>query len=56
MLVEQEEKGNYRYKEAQLTFDEMSIKSTLEMDKKTQTVIGPHDKVQVVMMRGLGPK
>ena len=56
MLKEQEEKGKHLYKYAQLTFDEMAVKSTLEMDRKTQQIIGPHDKAQVCMMRGLTSK
>ena len=53
MLKNQE---NDMYKEAQLTFDEMAVTSTIEMDRKTQKIIGPHDKAMVVMVRGLGPK
>jgi hypothetical protein len=38
---------------AMLTFDEMEVKKTLEVDQKNQRIIGPHKKMQMVMMRGL---
>jgi hypothetical protein len=53
MLDESEDE---KFKHAMITFDEMALTSTYELDKKTQQLIGPHDKAMVVMMRGLGPK
>ena len=48
---------NKLYKHALLAFDEVAIKGDeVEMDKRTQTVYGPHSKMQVVSIRGLGPK
>ena len=45
------------YKHALIAFDEVAIKGDeVEMDKRTQTVYGPHSKMQVVSIRGLGPK
>ena len=38
---------------ATLVFDEMKVTNTYEFDKKQQTVIGPHDNLQVIMMRGV---
>ena len=40
-----------------LVFDEIHIQDdSVEMDKKTQTIYGPHKKLQVVQIRGLGSK
>ncbi|XP_062704502.1 transposable element P transposase [Aedes albopictus] len=36
-----------------LVYDEMSVQSTAEYDKKNDEVIGPHSEMQVVMARGL---
>ena len=38
---------------AMLAFDELEVKKTLEVDQKNQRIIGPHKKMQMVMMRGL---
>ena len=48
---------NKLYRHALLAFDEVAIKGDeVEMDKRTQTVYGPYSKMQVVSIRGLGPK
>ena len=45
------------YEHALIAFDEVAIKGDeVEMDKRTQEVLGPHSKMQVVSIRGLGPK
>ena len=45
------------YEHALIAFDEVAIKGDeVEMDKRTQRVYGPHSKMQVVSIRGLGPK
>nr|CAH7759843.1 unnamed protein product [Callosobruchus chinensis] len=36
-----------------LTFDEIYISNKIELDKKTEQVIGPHKSCQTVMVRGL---
>ncbi len=36
-----------------LSFDEMSLSRDLQFDQATQTVHGPHDQAQVVVIRGL---
>ena len=41
------------YEYALITFDEMDVKRTYEVDQKNQQIIGPHKKLQCVMMRGL---
>ena len=45
------------YEHALIAFDEVAIKGDeVEMDKRIQKVYGPHSKMQVVSIRGLGPK
>ena len=41
----------FRY--AMITLDEIDVKRTIELDKKQQKIIGPHKKMQTVMIRGL---
>lgn len=36
-----------------VSFDEMSVRRYLEYDQKADEMIGPHNKVQVMMVRGL---
>ena len=36
-----------------LTFDEMKVKSTYEFDKKEQKLIGKHENLQIIMIRGI---
>lgn len=36
-----------------LVYDEMSVQSTTEYDRKNDEIIGPHSEMQVVMARGL---
>ncbi len=36
-----------------LSFDEMTLHKDIQFDQASQTVHGPHDQVQVVMIRGL---
>ena len=48
-----EASDNPLYKYAQITFDEVHIKEAIEFDRKNQEVIGPHKKLQTVMIRGL---
>ena len=45
-----------RFKEAVLVFDEMYLSKKMELHKKTQHILGPYNKVQVVMIRGLTSK
>jgi hypothetical protein len=51
MKLEASENPLYKY--AQVIFDEVHVKETVELDKKNQQVIGPHKKLQTVMIRGL---
>ena len=45
------------YEHALIAFDEVALNgSEVEMDKRTQTVYGPNSKLQVVSIRGLGPR
>jgi Transposase protein len=39
-----------------LQFDEVKVKYTYEIDKKTDTVVGPHEQLQCIMARGLFSK
>jgi hypothetical protein len=39
-----------------LQFDEMQVTYGYEIDKKTDSVVGPHEKLQVIMARGLFSK
>ena len=48
-----EASDNPLYKYTQLTFDEVHIKQSIELNRKDQEVIGPHSKLQTVMIRGL---
>ena len=41
------------YKHAQLVFDEIHLKESIELDRKNQQVVGPHKKLQTVMIRGI---
>ena len=41
------------FNQAMITFDEMKVKSTYEFDKKQQKLVGKHDNLQVIMIRGL---
>ena len=41
------------YKFAQIVFDEIHIKESIELDRKNQEIIGPYKKLQTVMIRGL---
>ena len=44
------------FKHALIAFDEVAIKGDeVEMDKRNQAVLGPHSKMMVVSIRGLGP-
>lgn len=36
-----------------IEFDEMSVSKAIEFDSRTDTVIGPHKNMQVIMVRGL---
>lgn len=45
-----------REKMCVLVYDEMSVQSTSEYDKKNDEVIGPHTEMQVVIARGLFAK
>ena len=51
--VEGEKSKDERFHEAIITFDEMNVAQKMEMHMKTQQILGPHKKVQTVMMRGL---
>jgi hypothetical protein len=48
-----EASDNPLYKYTQLTFDEIHIKQSIELNRKDQEIIGPHSKLQTVMIRGL---
>ena len=45
-----------RFNESVLVFDEMHLSKKMELHKKTQNILGPYSKVQVVMIRGLSSK
>ena len=45
-----------RFNESVLVFDEMHLSQKMELHKKTQNILGPYSKVQVVMIRGLSSK
>ena len=45
-----------RFNESVIVFDEMHLSKKMELHKKTQNILGPYSKVQVVMIRGLSSK
>ena len=47
-----EASDNPLYKHAQIVFDEIHLKESIELDRKEQKVVGPHKKLQTVMIRG----
>ena len=57
MLKSLKENGNYKLQEyfhySVLAFDEMATKAILEWNKKRQKPVGPHEKLQAVVIRGL---
>ena len=44
------------FKSAMIVFDEMYLSKKMELHRKTQTILGPYNKVQVVMIRGLASR
>ena len=50
-------KNNKLFEHTNLVFDEIHIRDDcVQMDQKTQTVLGPYKKLQVVQIRGLASK
>ena len=45
-----------RFHEAVVSFDEMYLSKKMELHRKTQHILGPHNKVMVCMIRGLTSK
>ena len=41
------------FNQSMLVFDEMKVKNAFEFDKKQQKLIGNHDNLQVIMIRGV---
>ena len=41
------------FNQSMLVFDEMKVKNAFEFDKKQQKLIGTHDNLQVIMIRGV---
>ena len=53
LKLESESELKPLYKHAIITFDEVHVKETVELYSKAQEIVGPHSKLQVVMIRGL---
>ena len=56
VLKEMPRNSDDKFHEAVLCFDEMSIRKIMALERKTQTILGPYDKLQMVIMRGLCQK